>query len=162
MKFKVQVGGEAALGLSEQDVEIEAVDGTEASNAIRDQLTALAPKEGGDLDVEIYATESWSRIVNKNGGGTIEETFPPGLVSRFSFHVQPHESVREKAAARRADADLAKLSGNERTKERIRLLLDLSNRGVIDQVALAAALVDASLSLESVVEQAAAGKAVAK
>lgn len=165
MKFSAKVSGEAALGLPEQDYELEALEGAAAVDAVRAHLTGLLPKHGGMLDVEVSCLETWSRIVNKPGGGTITETFPPGEVSRFSFYVEPHESVRSVVEARKADGELAELTTGERTPRRVELLVGLFSAGGVTREQLTAALVDSSVTLESLVtaaEEPAAEKAVSK
>lgn len=165
MKFSAKVSGEAALGLPEQDCELEAPEGAAAVDAVRAHLTGLLPKHGGMLDVEVSCLEEWSRIVNKHGGGTITETFPPGEVSRFSFYVEPHESVRSVVEAREADAELAGLATSERAPRRVELLVSLFAGAEISREQLTAALVDSSVTLESLVtaaEEPAAEKAVSK
>jgi hypothetical protein len=113
MKYQVQVTGEAALGLSEQDFEIDAMDGHHAVEVARRRLESLVPKEGGRLDIVVRALDPWERTVEKKGGGKITESFDPGVVSEFSVELEPHESVRKaveekREAAARAAAELAK------------------------------------------------------
>lgn len=113
MKFRIKVTGEAALGLPEQDFDLEASDGNEAVDVARKKLEQLAPKEGGALDIEVAAAEPWERVVNKKGGGTIRESFEPGPVSTFSVLLEPHESVRDEVLAKRAAAEAARVEAEK-------------------------------------------------
>lgn len=165
MKFSAKVSGEAALGLPEQDYELEAADGGAAVDAVRLHLTGLLPKRGGLLAVQVSCLEEWTRVARKPNGGTITETFPPGEVSNFSFYVEPHESVRSIVAARQADAALAALPTEERTPERVRMLVGMFSAGEIAREQLTAALVNPNATLESLVpppEESAAEGAVSK
>lgn len=162
MKYTVQVTGEAALGLEEQDFELEAADANAASEAARARLTGLLPKTGGLLNVTISATEPWTITAKESDGTVVTRTRPPGVVTSWGFMIEPHESVRPLVEARRNDAALAKLEGTERAKERARLVLGLSSGGAINQEQLLSALSDSERSLESIVEQALAEKAVSK
>lgn len=163
MKFSAKVSGEAALGLPEQDYELDAPDGGAAVDAVREHLTGLLPKHGGLLDVSVTCLETWSRVVSKPSGGTITETFPPGEVSNFSFYVEPHPSVRSIASARKADAELATLESADRTAQRVELLVGMFSAGEITREQLTSALTNSSVTLESLVppdEVPAAGKVV--
>ncbi len=123
MKYAIQVTGEAALNLPEQDFEMDAPSGTAAADAARVRLTELAPKEGGLLDVVVSCTETWSSVTPKEDGGTITETHPPGVVSKFSFKVEPHPDVRAEveAAAKAAEEAAAKAAEREALKAEVRL-----------------------------------------
>lgn len=162
MKFTVQVSGEAALGLEEQDFEFEAANGNKAVDLVRERLHKLMPKEGGLLDVVVNAAEEWVQEARSPRGGTIRETVPPGEVSRFSFMVEPHESVRLKVTAKKFDKELEALSGEARVTERARILVGWTREGSLTQDQLLEAVGNPSLSLESVIEQVMTGKAVSK
>lgn len=162
MKFSVQVSGEAALGLEEQDFEFEAVNGGKAVDLVRERLHKLMPKEGGLLDVVVSATEEWVQEARTPRGGVIRETVPPGEVSSFSFMVEPHESVRLKVTAKKFDKELEALSGEARFTERARILVGWMREGAITQDQLLEAVGNTSQSLESIVEQVLTGKAVSK
>lgn len=164
MKFTAQVSGEAALGLPEQDFELEAQDGGAAVDAVREHLTGLLPKHGGWLDVSVSCLETWSRVAVKPSGGTITETFPPGEVSRFSFYVDPHPDLRSHVAAMKVDAELAALEPTERNARRIDVLVSMFAANEITQAQLSAALADATQTIASLVPppEAEAGKAVSQ
>jgi len=125
MKYTVAVSGEAALGLPEQDFELEASTGDDAVNAVREHLHNLAPKEGGDLDVEVTATEEWIQESKTQRGGIVRETVPPGVVSRFSIRVEPHDSVRAEIEAKRAAAEAAAVKAAEREAIKAELRLEM-------------------------------------
>lgn len=114
MKFKVNVTGEAALGLPEQDFELEAKTGDEAVNAARSKLEKLMPKEGGALDITVEALEDWEQVAKTPRGGTVRETIPKGVVSEFSVCFEPHESVRAEVEEKRALAEAAAAKAAER------------------------------------------------
>lgn len=163
MKYTVKVEGEAALDLPEQDFAFEAPNGDIAVAAVREKLSKLVSEYGGELDVVISCEESWTRESPTPRGGTIVETVPPGEVSSFSFRVEPHESVRKQAAARKLDLALAKLKGAERAALRTEHLFDLAEAETITFEQARAALKNPDQSLESVVDEAvAAEKAVQK
>lgn len=125
MKYTVQVTGEAALGLPEQDFELEAPHGDAAVNAVRDQLHGLMPKEGGLLDVVVSATEEWIQESRTPRGGIIRETVPPGVVSSFSFRVEPHPDVREAVEKKRTEDEAAAVKAAERAALKAELLLEI-------------------------------------
>ena len=158
MKYSVKVEGEAALELPEQDYELEAKDGDEASNAVRDKLSKLLPKTGGELAVVVSCAEPWSRVVRKPDGGQITETFQPGIVSEFGFYVEPHESVRKQVAARKLDKELATLEGPEQAARRSELLGELLVNGTLTRERFVGALRNTEQSLESVVTEAVAAE----
>jgi hypothetical protein len=168
MKYTVKVEGEAALDLPEQDFKFEAKDGDEACNAVREKLSKLVSKFGGELAVVVACEETWTRVSPTPRGGTTTETIPPGEVSSFSFAVEPHESVRLQAAARKVDRELAALTEGafvgdttERTIRRTEALSDWLLSGVINAEQFRAAVRSPDKSLESVVDEAvAAEKAV--
>ena len=114
MKFTVQVTGEAALGLPEQDFEVEAIDGNAAVAAANDKLDALVPAEGGALDIVVSSTEDWVQISRSPRGGEVRETIPAGEVSRYSRYLEPHESVRAEVEEKRAAAEAAAAKAAER------------------------------------------------
>ncbi len=122
MKYTVKVTGEAALGLAEQDLELNALDGNAAVDATREHLSAASPKEGGLLDVVVSCAEQWTKVSNRQGGGTVTETVPPGEVSRFSFRVEPHPDVRAEVegAAKAAEEAAAKAAEREAMKVELR------------------------------------------
>lgn len=124
MKYTVAVSGEAALGLPEQDFELEAGTGDEAVNAVRDHLHKLCPKEGGLLDVKVSATEEWIQE-SKTQRGVVRETVPPGVVSEFSICVEPHESVRAEVEGKRAAAEAAAVKAAEREALKAELRLEM-------------------------------------
>lgn len=131
MKFKIEVSGEAALGLKEQDFLLEAADGTEASNTARADLAKLMPPRGGKLDIVVSCLEEWTRTVKKPKGGAIVETFPPGVVSEFSVEFEPHVSVRAEVEAERAEAELAALEESKRSAMRLEILGEMVSKGEI-------------------------------
>ncbi len=163
MKYTVKVEGEAALDLPEQDFRLEAPDGDAAAVAVRDQLSKLVSKFGGELAVVISCEETWTRESKTPRGGTIVETIPPGEVSTFSFRVEPHESVRKQAQARKLDQELATLVAGERASRRAEHLLDMAGAGMLTLDQARAALKNPEQPLESVVNEAlAAEEAVSK
>jgi hypothetical protein len=129
MKFTVNVTGEAALGLPEQDFEIDAKDGDAAVNAARKRLEKLAPQEGGALDIVVTANEEWLRITTTQRGGEIRETVPPGEVSRFGICLEPHESVRAEVEARRAAEEATAIKASERKAIELELIARLKAEG---------------------------------
>lgn len=160
MKYSVQVEGEAALGLPEQDYEGEAADAREATDFTRARLGSLLPKEGGELHVTITLLEAWSFTAVDMSGVKTTVTLPAGhIVSRWSFYTQPHPDVRVVVEARANDAALALLGGRERSRERARLLHGLSIAGVLTQEAFLDALAGDD-TLASLVEKALAAKGV--
>lgn len=150
MKYTVKVEGEAALGLPEQDFELEAKDGDAAVNAVRDQLSKLLPLEGGSLDVVVSCTEEWIKESKTPKGGTIRETVPPGEVSSFSFRVEPHESVRAEVEAAAKAAAEAAAKDEERATIEAEFLAKLKAQGHVAK------------DLELATEASAGGKAVSK
>jgi hypothetical protein len=122
MKYTVKVTGEAALGLPEQDFELDAPDGNAAVDATRDHLSKLLPLKGGELDVVVSCAEEWIQESKTPRGGIMRETVPPGEVSCFSFRVEPHESVREavEAAAKAAEEVAVKAAEREAMKVELR------------------------------------------
>lgn len=138
MKFTVKVTGESALGLPEQDFELDASNGNEAVDAVRAHLSTLLPKEGGALDVVVSCAEQWTKVANTPRGGTVTEVVPPGEVSTFSFELQPHPDVREAVEAKRAADAAAAAKAAER------------------------AVIEAEVRAQVAAEQAVAGKVVSK
>lgn len=134
MKYTVEVTGEAALGLPEQDFEIEARTGDDAVNAVRDKLHKLAPKEGGDLDVVVSATEEWVQESKTPRGGTVRETVPPGVVSSFSIRVEPHPDVREAVEAKRAADEAAVAKAAEREAIKVELRAEIAAEAAAGKV----------------------------
>lgn len=132
MKFQVQVTGEAALGLPEQDFELDASTGDAAVDAARKKLEKLAPKEGGALDIVVSALEPWERVSATKSGGKITESFPPGEVSSFSVLLEPHESVRAEVEAKRAAEAQAKREELRNALIESRLLERLKAQGLVD------------------------------
>jgi hypothetical protein len=126
MKYQVQVTGEAALGLEEQDFEIESENGTEAANDARDKLKKLMPPEGGALQIVVSASEAWEQHSTTPRGGKVVETIPAGIVSEFSVCFEPHESVREAVEAKRAEAQAAADKAAARAEMRREIVAEMA------------------------------------
>jgi hypothetical protein len=131
MKFQVEVRGEAALGLPEQDFEISAIDATHAVEVARRQVEAVIPKEGGKLDLVVRSLEPWERTVEKKGGGKIVESFEPGVVSEFSVELEPHESVRAVVEEKRAASEREAREALKRANIESDLLDRLKAQGLV-------------------------------
>lgn len=130
MKFQVNVSGEAALGLPEQDFEIEAATGGEAVDAARSKLEKLAPQEGGALDIVVIATQAWEQVSKSKDGRVVKETIPAGEVSSFSVCFEPHASVRAEVEEKRAkaEAEAAKAAEREALKAEIRAEMEAEQK----------------------------------
>lgn len=133
MKYTVKVTGEAALGLPEQDFELDAPNGNAAVDSVRLQLSRLMPKQGGELQVVVSCTEEWVQESKTPRGGVIKETIPPGEVSSFSFYVEPHPEVRaEVEAAAKANAEAA-AKAEERRAIELELVAKLQAEGHVSK-----------------------------
>ena len=126
MKFSVSVTGEAALGLPEQDFDLDAKSGTEAADTAREKLRKLMPLEGGALDVVVTSLEDWEQHSETPRGGKVVETIPAGVVSEFSVRFEPHESVREAVEAKRAADEAAAAKAAERAAMRIEIEAEIA------------------------------------
>jgi hypothetical protein len=151
MKYTVQVTGEAALGLPEQDFELEAPDGNAAVDATRAHLLELLPKEGGLLEVSVSCVEEWVKVSQTSKGGTLTETVPAGEVSSFSFRVEPHADVRAAVEAAAKAAEDAAAKAAERATIELEFLAKLQQQGLVAK--------DVKVATE---EEPVGGKAVSK
>lgn len=129
MKYQVKVTGEAALGLPEQDFELNAATGDDAVDAARSKLEKLMPAEGGKLDVEVSCMESWEQVAKTPRGGIVRETIPAGVVSTFSVEFEPQEHVRAAVLEKRAQAQRDAEKAAERKAIEMELIAKLKSEG---------------------------------
>lgn len=129
MKYTVNVTGEAALGLPEQDFELEATSGGAAVDAARAKIEALLPLEGGALDIVVSATEPYEVVSKSPRGGEIREIVPAGVVSSFSVRFEPHESVRAEVEAKAAAEAAAAEKAAEREALKVELRAEIAAEG---------------------------------
>lgn len=134
MKYTVKVTGEAALGLDEQDFDLEASNGHEAVDGVRAHLATLLPKEGGLLDVVVSCLDTWTITSPTPRGGTVTETVPPGEVSSFSFRVEPHPDVREAVEAAAKATAIAAQQDAERAALKAELRAEIAAEAAAGKV----------------------------